>query len=658
MKKSFKVFFTLLATLLLLGGVTAVVVSLVIDPNDFKTQIEAAVQDNTARVLRIEGDVKLSLFPWLGLSTGKMHLSNATGFGAEPFAQISHSRIKLKLWTLLFDHQLEISEIILKGLQLNLITNPEGLSNWSDLVALINTHNDSANPLKLLEIATIHLKQANIIWNNQARGELIQLQDVNLTANKLRFNQPTPLQLSFKLHSQNPLMIQTVALNTRMQLTEDLDIFQFNHSQLQWELRNNSLPSGQLKLGLLANVRIDLTRHQFSMAILQLKNQRFNLSAQLSGLLQQPFTLQAKVHIPTFDAAQWLQQQAIIVLPKMADENALRWLNADFNLYADIHQLQIKQFVMQFDETTVKGDGQLTNWSQPAARFNLALDTLNADRYLPPPSQEEIVNPLPKTTTRKEISWLSLERVRQLNITGQININELKINNLTMQGIQLSVSAKEGVLRSQHSVNKLYQGAYSGKWFLDITQQPPLLALNEQLTHIQLEPLFRDIEGELSLGGLLSLNAKLEARGYSTMEMKSSLNGKINFLLKNALIRGFNLAKMLENGKIFLGSNVLSTDDKRNYSLFSNVSGTAIMTDGILINNDLLAIAHKIKVSGNGLINFILQRIDYRIVAILPVAKIGMPENSLTSLPILINVGGSLNAPTYQVDLIAMGLGI
>ena len=45
------------------------------DPNQYKGQIVQAVKDKTKRTLKLDGDIKLSLFPSIGAKLGKSSLS-------------------------------------------------------------------------------------------------------------------------------------------------------------------------------------------------------------------------------------------------------------------------------------------------------------------------------------------------------------------------------------------------------------------------------------------------------------------------------------------------------------------------------------------------------------------------------------------------------
>ncbi len=65
-----------------------------IDPNNFKPEISAAVKDDTGRELTLEGDLKLSMFPWIGISTGKIALGNAEGFQDQALCNRSRKQSK------------------------------------------------------------------------------------------------------------------------------------------------------------------------------------------------------------------------------------------------------------------------------------------------------------------------------------------------------------------------------------------------------------------------------------------------------------------------------------------------------------------------------------------------------------------------------------
>jgi len=64
----FRWFFGFVITLIILIIIAIVVVPSLFDPNDYRDEISKLVKEKTQRDLAIEGDLNLSVFPWLGVS--------------------------------------------------------------------------------------------------------------------------------------------------------------------------------------------------------------------------------------------------------------------------------------------------------------------------------------------------------------------------------------------------------------------------------------------------------------------------------------------------------------------------------------------------------------------------------------------------------------
>src|SRR5690625_1518873 len=117
--------------LLLVAAVVAVVV--LVDPNDYKDEIAQVVEQQTGRQLAINGDIDLTFFPWLGLQLGEAQLSDAPGFGDQPFVQLEGARLAVAVWPLLKERRLVLDKIVIDGLNVRLIRNAQGRGNWEDL---------------------------------------------------------------------------------------------------------------------------------------------------------------------------------------------------------------------------------------------------------------------------------------------------------------------------------------------------------------------------------------------------------------------------------------------------------------------------------------------------------------------------------------------
>src|ERR1700730_43189 len=106
-----------------------IVVWLTVNPNNYKGKIAALVKESTARELKLSGDIKLSVFPWVALELGPATLGNPTGFSDEPFLAFSHASVRVKLLPLL--HQrLEVARVAIDRLDLRLAKNAQGKGEW------------------------------------------------------------------------------------------------------------------------------------------------------------------------------------------------------------------------------------------------------------------------------------------------------------------------------------------------------------------------------------------------------------------------------------------------------------------------------------------------------------------------------------------------
>jgi AsmA protein len=83
-----------LVALVVLG---VLVIVWLVDPNSFKSNIEAAVRDNTGREFTLVGDIDLGFFPWLALRTGEGSFGNAPGFAPEPMVTWKSAQLGVKL---------------------------------------------------------------------------------------------------------------------------------------------------------------------------------------------------------------------------------------------------------------------------------------------------------------------------------------------------------------------------------------------------------------------------------------------------------------------------------------------------------------------------------------------------------------------------------
>jgi AsmA protein len=205
MKRLLKIFGLIVGGVIVLLVVGAVAVSLLFDPNDYKDEITAAVQNATGRQLTLDGDLELALFPTIRIAVGSATLSNAPGFGAEPMARIGGAELRVAVLPLLAQ-RIEVSRARLEGLELNLARDRSGANNWQDLsggapqAGAPAGDGEGSAPADLdLGVGAIEIENARIVWSDAATGSRWELTDFGMTAEDFGVGQRFPLHMEFGL---------------------------------------------------------------------------------------------------------------------------------------------------------------------------------------------------------------------------------------------------------------------------------------------------------------------------------------------------------------------------------------------------------------------------------------------------------------------------
>ena len=467
------------------------------------------------------------------------------------------------------------------------------------------------------------------------------------------------VKLDFILENPKTRLTESVKLATVLNINEKLDRFTLNDIDLSSQTQSESIPAGSLNTQINAKAALDLSSQQLKISDLKIHSGDLKISADITGTsIKDNPIFEGPISIAQFNPSQLLAQWNI-GLPAMRDAEALSRLSADFNLQASPTSADLQNLIIQLDDSTIKGSTRIDNFSQPAITFNLAIDSLDLDRYLAPetqqkPSSKAIASPA--TTVAAEASLFPVDTLKKLNANGLLSIGKAKVNNLSMQGINLKLTAENGVLSTEQAVKEFYQGSYTGSLNLNVRNQEPILALNERLANVQIEPLLTNLEGENArITGSVDASARLQGTGNNPEALKSTLNGQLSFVFKNGVVKGINLQQIIDEAKSIIKGKPLVIDNPKDQTVFSEIKGTADVINGLIVNKDLTANSSRLRVNGEGSADLKTERLDYKLNARLIEAKATETESEkLSKMPVLINITGSFDKPVFTLDVATM----
>ncbi|MEZ5671071.1 MAG: hypothetical protein R3E08_01285 [Thiotrichaceae bacterium] len=324
-------------------------------------------------------------------------------------------------------------------------------------------HTQNKQPISLtIPQIQLDISQQKLTWDTTALQVgtakiQTQLQVTKLLSDptyhaELQVAEFNPSELLSLLDITNAQMPKTAALGVQMEgsLTGDnfiknlaakADDYQLQLAEAKFNLGNQTLETDNLKLRVFGN---DIGIHFKGTELLN----KPNTTIQIQGLgltLNSNLVLERKpnllirgnLKLDKLDVralAALLKQQ----LPETTDKKVLSSLALDTQVEANTTQADFHHVNITLDESVLKGDVQVQNFQQPALSFNLNLDNIDVDRYLPPKKSGKATDagvPIP------------MDLLKKLNVNGMLKITNFKMAKMQVKEMNLKFVTQEGKVK-------------------------------------------------------------------------------------------------------------------------------------------------------------------------------------------------------------------
>lgn len=249
---------------------------------------------------------------------------------------------------------------------------------------------------------------------------------------------------------------------------------------------------------------------------------------------------------------------------------------------------------------------------------------------------------------------LPIEALRHLNADVGVQLAQLTYQKYILKNLQLALTASGG----QISLSKLdfnaFGGAVQSQAGLDVRSAVPDWRAKLNTQHLALEPALTAAMGQPSrLSGTGDVSMDVRAQGDRLSKIKASLDGDARFALKDGQVKGVDLGYMLRAAQARLqgGTEAVPKDQATD---FSTITGTAVITNGLVRNNDLQGASPLLRVSGKGTVDLARDALDYVLTAIVvntATGQGGKALDKLKKLEIPIKITGTFAQPKFGIDL-------
>jgi len=627
MGRLLKIFFSIVGLMLLLGIVAIITVMLMFDVNDYRDEIELAVEKNTGRDFVIDGDIGLAVFPWVEIEMPPVSLGNAEGFGEEPMISIQEAKLSLRLLPLVLRREAQVSTARLDGLQLNLAVNSSGRGNWQDFIDAAEykesmpaaEQSSTEATLGSLEIAGIEVLNSAISYADAQAGSKFVLGDLNIEVGDISGDADTISLDGFSIDA----LVEGVS--------ETPTVFALDTASVTIETGAETVAMEPVELGLLG---LDIAA-----AI-----EPFSYSGEIMPT--------AEIEVAPFSLRN-LMQRLDIEPPETSDPAALGRVTMAATAKVGSSAISLTDLTLELDDTTFNGSLSIPQGDNDVFEIELNGDSIKLDGYMAPVAEGEAA----AAASDEAPVEIPAELIRLVNARGSMSLASAELSGMQFDELELGVVMDDGKLRLHPFSATLFEGQYIGDVRIDASGNTPVLSVNEKIEDVQLGALAMAMFEQDNITGTINGSFELSGRGLDMPAVQKSLGGNISMELNDGAFEGTDVWHELRKARALIRQEEAPEPTLPARTRFSDVSVSGPVNNGVFSSDNFQALLPFMQMTGTGSINFVEATVDYRMNA----SVFDKPEligdeataeelKDLAKVRIPILITGPIAAPSVKPD--------
>ena len=652
-----KILLLVVAGIVGLAVIAAVALFLFFDPNDFRDEISAQVKEATGRDLVIEGDLSLSVYPWIAVNIGRTQLGNAQGFGDRPFLSFEEARLSVRLAPLLFQQTVTIGTATLDSFSLNLEVAANGKNNWEDLAeageSAAAEETADTGDTQTLDIAEVRLSDASISFRDAQAGTANTISGLSLSTSSVAAAEPFDIDAEFDFNAEPAGISGHLEFSSTMTFSEGNEQLSIRDFLIEGHLDGVAAETTEYRFTAPA-IDVDMPADRVTMGKMELSLLGLDMSADVEPysystlrpkmtLMVEPFSLKALMQTLGVDA------------PPTADPDALTRVSFSAKAEVGAKAVALTSMTLELDDTRMTGQLSLPLTEQGAYRFDLSADRINVDRYMAPADTSAGTS----SATEDDIE-IPVELIRALKANGSLKLERAYLSGMTFENVTLGVNSADGQLRMHPITAELFDGSYSGDVRINASGDIPTISVNENVSGVQLESLAKAMFEQENITGTIEGSFKLSGSGSNLSAIRRDLDGSMAFSMADGAWEGTDVWHQLRSAYALFKQRPAPEPRLPARTEFSNVRVTGPVKDGVFSNDDLLAELPFLQMTGSGTVDLAEGQVNYSLQA----RVLEQPEfvdsaseaelADFTEAVIPLSITGPLADPRIRPDIEAM----
>jgi AsmA protein len=683
-----------------------------LDANRFKDEIVQFVKVQTQRDLVLQGDLKVTFFPKLGLDSGKMSLSQRNS--AKEFASINNARFYVA-WLPLLRKKLVLERVEFDGVNANVTRFKDGTTNFDDLLI----RNETLSPVTF-DIDSVRITNSSVKWQDEIKWQRVALQDLQIETGRLADTVPSHLTARFHLNSEKIHSDSTIELKSRLLYDRKTGRYEFadiegklegtaagfsnldlnfkgsvdsrrmdNPPGQDYLLAENVLISGtgnygqrsidaklgipklQFTKGILSGSQfmLDATSSQFDekwtttvqMPTFEFASNTFN-AAEFSAdydFKAEGRTLQGKLSSPLsvdFETTPRLSLSSVAMNfsakhPMLAGELSA---TATGSMQADFAERNANiDFKVKIDDSKIICKVALKDFNHPAYTFNLYVNQFSLDRYI-------AADWIKRYQDNTKFDFAGL---KDMNLRGSLHAGEIKLAKFDASKLAADIKIEQSALTIAPLTARLFGGTLTGSLSV-AAQNTPQFTLKQNLRGFQMNTLLAETVGADKLAGKGDLVVDLNAEGVSLSALRKTLNGNVSLALARGSLAGIDMRTALLEGNEDLGTKNKARVHEAKFSErtnFSDLKAVFNFVDGNSHGNSFDMRSPLFRIAGEGDLALDSGNLNYHLAAVIASALTRKSAEELAELKgvtVPVRVSGPWATSYIALDFSAASGGI
>ncbi len=654
MARLIKILLIALAAVVGVVAVAAIGLLLFFDPNDFRDRISASVKNQTGRDLVIQGDLSLSLFPWIAVEVGRTELGNADGFSDELFLSFEQASLSVRLAPLILRQEVTVGTASLAGLNVNLEVANNGSNNWDDLAAGGSegtAPEDASGDAAVIDVANIEVSDANVSYKDGQAGSAYTINNLEFKTGRIVADTPIDMSGEFDFAAMPGELGGHIVFRGTSTMSDGAQ--QLSLAGLNVTGTLNGIVSQPAEFNFDAReINVDTAAQSVNAGEMDLSVLGLSMAADV-----EPFSYagspqpKAALRVAEFSLKD-LMQALDIEPPVTADPDAMQRVSFSANAAVGDTAIALSAMTLALDDSSMTGSLSVPTTNTGALKFDLNVDSIVLDAYMAPADDSAA-----GAADEADDIEIPVDLIRTLNANGSFTIDQAFLSGMEFENLELGVNAAGGNLRLHPLAADFYDGSYSGDVRVDASRDVPSVSANENISDVNLASMAKALFDQDNISGTINGGFILSGAGQTLSAIRSDLDGSMSIELADGAWEGIDVWHRLRSARALFRQEPAPEPTLPARTKFSSVTATGVVTNGIFQNNDFRADLPFLQLTGAGIVDLNTTEVDYG----LQVRVLDRPEfmagataaelEDFTETVVPLKITGLMSSPSVKPDI-------